>query len=214
SASRPRRCRRSSSCSPRPRCPWRALGGLGIGLTLVRSLVELHGGTVQATSAGEGAGCVFEVELPLTVDPAPTVAVPESLPAARAERRRIVIVEDNVDAQQMLKCLLELWGHEVRAASDGEAGLRAIREERPDIALVDIGLPLLDGYEVARLLRDSPFRSGLLLVALTGYGSPEQRNRALEAGFDLHLVKPVDPQELSGLIAQCGVSGRRASASN
>lgn len=192
----------------------RSRGGLGIGLTLVRSLVELHGGTVQATSAGEGAGCVFEVELPLTVDPAPTVAVPESLPAARAERRRIVIVEDNVDAQQMLKCLLELWGHEVRAASDGEAGLRAIREERPDIALVDIGLPLLDGYEVARLLRDSPFRSGLLLVALTGYGSPEQRNRALEAGFDLHLVKPVDPQELSGLIAQCGVSGRRASASN
>ena len=190
----------------------RSRGGLGIGLTLVRSLVEMHGGTVQASSPGEGEGCLFEVELPLSVDEAPAVSVRATPAADGAARRRIVVVEDNVDAQQMLKSLLELWGHEVRVASDGEAGLRAIREERPDIALVDIGLPLLDGYEVARQLRDPVLRAEMRLVALTGYGSPEQRSRALDAGFDLHLVKPVETDTLRSLIAECRTASRAAAA--
>jgi signal transduction histidine kinase len=184
----------------------RSRGGLGIGLTLVRTLVELHGGAVSARSDGIGKGCEMQVDLPVLVDS--TLEPPESLrdeapSREKAPKRRILVVEDNPDAQSMLKILLEMWGHEVTVASDGRAGIEAIQSQHPDIALVDIGLPLADGYELARTVRKSNGnRKNWLLVALTGYGAPEQRARALEAGFDVHLVKPVEPAQLASLISR------------
>lgn len=181
----------------------RSRGGLGIGLTLVRALVELHGGAVLARSEGLGKGSEIEVELPVLAAEMLAAREPgraESQSSA-PRKRRILVVEDNPDAQQMLKILLEMWGHEVSVASDGSAGIEAINTERPEIALVDIGLPVTDGYELARRLRNHERRKDFLLVALTGYGAPEQRARALEAGFDLHLVKPVEPEQLSSLIS-------------
>jgi two-component system, sensor histidine kinase len=184
----------------------RSRGGLGIGLTVVKSLVELHGGQVRAWSAGEGKGCEVEVLLPLL---SVGVASPEDHSRAQPDapikttrsKRKVVIVEDNIDAQRTLQSLLQHWGHEVAVASDGEEGIDAIKAQRPEIALVDIGLPVTDGYELARRLQHSAIRKSMLLVALTGYGSPEQRARAMEAGFDLHLVKPVEPDQLEALIA-------------
>ncbi|HET9396604.1 MAG TPA: response regulator, partial [Nitrospiraceae bacterium] len=119
----------------------------------------------------------------------------------------VLVVEDNLDAQQALKALLELCGHEVFVAPDGEAGIATALDIRPDIAIIDLGLPSLDGYEVARRIRSSPQGKELLLVALTGYGAPEQRSRALEAGFDLHLVKPVEPEQLLKLVAERAATG-------
>jgi CheY-like chemotaxis protein/two-component sensor histidine kinase len=180
----------------------RSRGGLGIGLTLVRSLVELHGGTVSARSEGIGRGCEMEVSLPIT--DAQPVALPQAgQPDVRSKGRlRILVVEDNIDAQSMLRLLLEMWGHEVSVASDGEAGIAAIQTHQPDIALVDIGLPVADGYELAQRVTTETNGKKPLLIALTGYGAPEQRTRALESGFDLHLVKPVEPEQLARLIGQ------------
>jgi two-component system, sensor histidine kinase len=186
----------------------RPRGGLGIGLTLVRTLVELHGGSVRARSEGAGKGCEMTVELPVL--DAETTAACEShdapAPSPGFRKRRILVVEDNRDAQQMLKILLEMWGHEVTVAADGKAGIEALKAEPPQIALVDVGLPIADGYELARQVRDDRRRKSYLLVALTGYGSPEQRARALEAGFDVHLVKPVEPDQLESLIASDAIS--------
>ena len=181
----------------------RSRGGLGIGLTVVKSLVELHGGQVRAWSEGEGKGCEVEVLLPVL---SPDAFLSEETPRAPVNtvaptRRRILVVEDNIDAQRTLQSLLELWGHEVTVASDGREGIDAITTQRPEIALVDIGLPVTDGYELARRLQRIANRKNVLLVALTGYGSPEQRARALEAGFDMHLVKPVEPDQLAALIS-------------
>jgi PAS domain S-box-containing protein len=175
----------------------RSAGGLGIGLTLVRQLVELHGGTVEASSPGVGRGSTFTVRLPVLATP------PESDDAARppttTPARRVLVVEDNDDAREMLRNLLHLFGHEVHEACDGATGVEEARRVRPDAALIDIGLPGIDGYEVARRIRaDVP---GARLVALTGYGQPEDRERALAAGFDVHLVKPVDPEQLQRLLA-------------
>jgi len=176
----------------------RTRGGLGIGLTLVRNLVELHGGTISATSAGVGRGSEFVVKLPLTV----SVPVLVSRTVSQEERqrhRRILLVEDNSDARQALKDLLELWGHQVEVAQDGMGGVARALEARPDLALVDIGLPGMDGYRVAQELR-ARVGETIQLVAITGYGGPEDRHRALEAGFDHHLVKPVKPDELDRLL--------------
>jgi signal transduction histidine kinase len=185
----------------------RSRGGLGIGLTLVRTLVELHGGKVQARSEGRGRGSHFEITLPLLAEdarPAPPAAIDTFCPPSKppASSRRVLIVEDNQDAQDALKCLLELWGHEVLVASDGASGIHSALTERPDVALVDLGLPTVDGYEVARQVRLALNASAPLMIALTGYGAPEQRAQALSAGFDLHIVKPVDPDRLATLLEE------------
>jgi PAS domain S-box-containing protein len=176
----------------------RAQGGLGIGLTLVQRLVALHGGSVEAHSAGRERGSRFTVCLPAV--PPPLRRVDERRSRAPqgedAARRKVLIVEDNEDSREMLHCILSRAGHEVHEAADGAEGLDAALRLQPDVALVDVGLPLLDGYEVARRIRAVPERRGMVLVALTGYGLAEDRDRALQAGFDLHLVKPVDPEKL------------------
>jgi len=174
----------------------RARGGLGIGLTLVRTLVELHGGTVTAESPGPGLGSVFTVRLPRIELPLKGDGGPARPPAIR---RRVLIVEDNDDVRQMLKILLEHEGHEVFEAVDGTEGVRAASRLRPDLALVDLGLPILDGYEVARFIRRQDYQPQRL-VALTGYGQKADRERALSAGFDDHLVKPIDPERLAELL--------------
>jgi len=170
----------------------RARGGLGLGLAVVKGLVEQHGGRVSAHSAGLGRGSEFVVRLPLTAEaPAPPPA-PARVPALP---RRIVVVEDHDDARDALQILLTLQGHEVRTASDGLMGVALILEAQPDVALIDVGLPGLDGYEVARRVRQA-VKNSVRLVAVTGYGQPYDRTRAQEAGFDLHLTKPVSPDDM------------------
>jgi two-component system, sensor histidine kinase len=182
----------------------RSAGGLGIGLTLVRQLVQLHGGTVEASSAGPGRGSTFTVRLPILADP-PQVDG-DAHPAVATPARRVLVIEDNEDAREMLRNLLLVLGHEVYEACDGAAGIQEAQRLRPDAALIDIGLPGIDGYEVARRLRTEV--PGARLVAVTGYGQPEDRERALAAGFDEHVVKPVDPEQLQRLLAvRVGVSG-------
>jgi PAS domain S-box-containing protein len=176
----------------------RAEGGLGIGLTLVRRLAELHGGRVLAESAGRGLGSTVTVELPLC--PAPTDAPAAASAPAALSPRRIVLVEDSHDSRDMLRFLLEHAGHTVHEAEDGPHGVEVIVAIKPDIALVDVGLPGIDGYEVARRVR-AQLGEAVRLVALTGYGLPEDHRRSQEAGFDAHLVKPVDPARLAALIA-------------
>jgi signal transduction histidine kinase len=178
----------------------RAQGGLGIGLTLTRALVEMHGGTVEARSAGAGRGATFSIRLPRI--PAPAAPARAAAPAAAAHApRRILIVEDNDDAREMLRAQLERDGHEVHAAADGPAGLATAAEVRPDIVLIDVGLPGLNGYEVARRIRAQPWGRSMRLVALTGYGRTDDRRQALEAGCDLHETKPVLPERLAEIIA-------------
>jgi signal transduction histidine kinase/DNA-binding response OmpR family regulator len=178
--------------------PDRARGGLGIGLTLVRRLVERHGGTVTARSAGLGRGSVFTVRLPAMALPAQQPG-PGTEPASK-EPRRILLIEDNDDAREMLRFGLEREGHTVLEASAGQEGLELATSAAPDVALIDIGLPGLDGYEVARRIRAAVGRM-LTLVALTGYGTADDRRRAEQAGFDVHLVKPIDLDRLIALIA-------------
>jgi len=181
----------------------RSRGGLGIGLTLVRTLVELHGGKVNARSEGRGRGSEFEITLPVLADDMRSTSTSGTFRQpgkAPSSSRRVLIVEDNQDAQDALKCLLELWGHEVMVASDGALGIQSALTHRPEVALVDLGLPTVDGYEVARQIRSALGAAAPLMIALTGYGAPEQRAQALSAGFDLHIVKPVDPDRLSTLL--------------
>jgi signal transduction histidine kinase/CheY-like chemotaxis protein len=180
-------------------------GGLGIGLTLVRSLVELHGGTVAAESDGPGMGCTMIVRLPLaegTIS-APVKAASDGRSSRPAAMRRIVIVEDNEDIRALLSAGLTRLGHQVETAGDGPGALELVAETRPDVALIDIGLPGLNGHEVARRIR-SEVSHPILLVALTGYGQPEDREQALEAGFDEHLTKPIDIRRLQKLIERRG----------
>jgi signal transduction histidine kinase len=177
----------------------RSQGGLGIGLTLVRNLVELHGGSVSAFSEGLGRGSEFVVRLPRTA----------ASVAAKGKRRddgggegavyRVLVVEDNADTRELLSTMLEHLGHDVRSARDGIAALDAARVFQPQVLLIDIGLPRIDGYEVARRARELLGRSAIL-VALTGYGQPEDKRRALDAGFDVHFTKPIDAKKLKRLL--------------
>ena len=176
----------------------RAQGGLGIGLTLVQMLTELHGGTVVAVSDGPGRGSTFTVRLPRAELDAG--AERREQPAQLTTRRRVLVVEDNDDAREMLKTILQLHGHEVLEATDGAAGLRLAIETHPEVALIDLGLPIMDGLELARQIRRQPLQPGRL-IAVTGYGQPEDRRRSLEAGFDDHIVKPVDPEQIAAMIA-------------
>ncbi len=185
----------------------RTRGGLGIGLTMVKKLVELHGGRVSAASGGLGEGSEFLVELPVVASKAASGQLAGA--GAASDARRIVVVEDNVDLQQSLVDLCEMWGHRVKAASDGVAGLDAILEEQPDVALVDIGLPGIDGYEIARRVRADDRGKNLVLVALTGYGSTQQRAASHLAGFDLHMVKPPDTDALERLLREEPLAKRR-----
>jgi PAS domain S-box-containing protein len=180
----------------------RTEGGLGVGLTLVRSLAEMHGGSVEAHSPGLGQGSEFVVRLPVG-SPAPTVAAPGPQAAAAAPARplRVLVVEDNLDAAESMAGLLNLWGHRVRVVHDGRSALEAARAEQPDAVLLDIGLPGLDGYEVARRLRRDLGMRQSVLVAMTGYGQPEDRRRSRESGIDHHFVKPVEPSLLRELLA-------------
>jgi len=184
----------------------RSEGGLGIGLTIARRLVELHGGRIEAQSEGVGRGAEFIVTVPVV--PAETeegrsTGIPESLQGARRSAH-VLIVEDNRDAAESLTMLLEMLGHRVRAVHDGVAGLTAARASIPDVMLVDIGLPGMDGYDVARRVRHDPALKDVALVALTGYGRGEDKQQAMVAGFDYYLVKPLNPDALNDLLGQLG----------
>lgn len=178
----------------------RPQGGLGIGLSLVRNLVEMHGGTVEAHSAGLRQGSEFTVRLPLMKQPARS-GQPLKSAAGRETPRRIVIIDDNVDAAESLAMLLRLKSHEVHVAYDGPTGVSLTMKTAPDCVLVDIGLPGIDGYEVAKRLRAHD-TDGMLLVALTGYGNSEDRMKSEQAGFDHHLVKPVSQSVLEDLLRE------------
>ncbi len=184
-------------------------GGLGLGLPLVRSLVEMHGGRVEAVSDGTGQGSEFVVRLPLLAEDRRTAPSRRQGPprlvrqrAAEAAGVHILIVEDNEDGRESLRELLELWGHHVSVAGNGPEGVEMAFSIRPEVALIDIGLPGLDGNEVARRIRELLSGDDIALIAMTGYGQPEDRRRALQAGFDRYLVKPVDPAELSRLLGE------------
>lgn len=180
-----------------------AQGGLGIGLNLVQGLVELHGGSIEVFSAGTGKGSEFVIRLPAIIDekhrrPEDTLKVE----AAPVRPRRVLVVDDDIDATQSLKMLLGLWGHDVRAAHDGQSALEVARSWKPEVVLLDISLPGgLNGYEVARRLRKEEGLQAVELLALTGWGQEEDRRKAEEAGFDLHLTKPIDPGQLELVLA-------------
>ncbi|MFO0849025.1 MAG: response regulator [Gemmataceae bacterium] len=184
----------------------RSHGGLGVGLTLVRRLVELHGGTVLARSGGPGQGSEFEVRLPARPSARVSAPDPRHPGLGRADRLKVLLVDDNVDGAESLATLVELAGHEARVAHDGPAGLEAAVQMRPDVAILDIGLPGMDGYALARHLRSRSETCTAMLVAVTGYGRDEDRSLSREAGMDHHLVKPVQFDALLQVLAT--VAGR------
>jgi CheY-like chemotaxis protein len=177
-------------------------GGLGIGLALVRALVELHGGEIVAASAGIDQGSEFTVRLPVMSDAAAAASAvtTEKNEGAAPVRRNILIADDNQDALESLALMLRMEGHEVHCASDGEEALLLAGQRKPEIVVLDVGMPKLDGCEVARRIRAESWGRGAVLVALTGWGQEVDRRRSREAGFDMHLVKPVDPATLCDML--------------
>ena len=181
----------------------RTRDGLGIGLTLVKRLVEQHGGTVEAHSEGPGYGSEFIIKLPVisslpsisSIEPSIDVNGTNNHPG-----RRIVLADDNLDAAASLGMLLELLGHDVKTANDGFEALNAVESSRPELVLLDIGMPRMSGYEVAQRIREQSWGQEMVLIALTGWGQEEDKRRSFEAGFDHHLTKPVDPAELEKLV--------------
>jgi CheY-like chemotaxis protein/anti-sigma regulatory factor (Ser/Thr protein kinase) len=180
----------------------RAQGGLGIGLTLVRRLIEMHGGTVEARSDGPGRGSEFTVRLPLMEEGVVGHQSPATIngPAATS-KRRILIVDDNQDSAMSLGMMLDLMGNDTCTAHDGLAAVEAAAEFRPDLILLDIGLPKLNGYDACCRIREQPWSKGMVIVALTGWGQEEDRRRSAAAGFDHHMVKPVEVGALEKLLA-------------
>ncbi len=184
-----------------PQSSERPAGGLGLGLTIVRSLVELHSGTVSVASDGPGRGTEFTVVLPAAMTPVVMAEGPTSTRDAKsAAALRILVVDDNEDAAMMLADMLDAYGHDIRTAFDGPSALRIADEFRPEVAVLDIGLPVMDGYELAQRLRATPELSAVRLIAVTGYGQESDRRRSLEAGFQAHLAKPVQIDQLVQLV--------------
>jgi len=189
-------------------------GGLGIGLTVVKRMVEMHGGSVTAFSEGPHQGSEFVVRLPVALEhrrAAPPARVAEPTPTRT--RQRLLVVEDNPDSAATLAALLEIAGHEVRTVNDGTKVLALAVEYRPDAVVMDIGIPGMNGYEVARQFRKSPELGETTLIALTGYGHEEARQRTKEAGFDDHLVKPIEAAQLLRLIDRLGGANERCATS-
>ncbi len=185
----------------------RAQGGLGIGLSLVRRLAELHGGSIAADSKGPGGGSTFTLRLPRIEHQVPQVTAPATAP--QHGKPSVLLIEDNDDGREMMAMMLSCYGYEVRHAADGLQGVELAASYQPGLALVDIGLPGIDGYEVARRLRADPVTSRIKLIALTGYGLAEDLRRVLDAGFDLHLVKPVDIDHLMQVLGNCAPLAER-----
>jgi CheY-like chemotaxis protein len=175
-------------------------GGLGIGLALSRTLVGLHGGKLHAASDGPGTGALFEIELPFV--PSVAARAPVPIAAPQLAEQRIVVADDNVDSAESLAALLTLSGHSVFVAHDGAAAVRLTRALRPTLVVLDLGMPIIDGYEAARQIRTDAGGADPVLVALSGFGQAGDRERSREAGFDLHLIKPVDPGEIESLLSQ------------
>jgi len=192
----------------------RSEGGLGLGLPLVRGLVELHGGQVEARSPGPGLGSEFIVRLPVRQGKRPNRRS-GMFPVAGLQGGAglsILVVEDNIDGRESLRDLLEIWGHRVGLAENGHEGVEQALSMRPDVALIDIGLPGMDGNEVAQRIRAAFGADPLILIAMTGYGQPDDRRRAIQAGFDDYLVKPVDPAYLSRRLGELGRQIRQREA--
>jgi CheY-like chemotaxis protein len=178
----------------------RAFGGLGIGLTLVRSMVELHGGTVTAESGGRDQGSTFRVRLPRAQHAVHEANPAPARPARVAVTKRILIADDNLDAAESLRLWLQLAGHQVSIATNGAEALSVAKTFLPEVALLDLGMPDLSGFDVARSIRRAPWGGGIVLIALTGWGQEEDRRRTTEAGFDHHLTKPIPPEAIEELI--------------
>jgi CheY-like chemotaxis protein len=185
----------------------RSQGGLGIGLTIAKQLVEMHGGRIEAKSGGEGQGSEFVVQLPVFGRTEDTVVSSAQEPRSRlASPRRILIVDDNRDAASTLATMLRILGNETQVAHDGFEALDAAATYRPEIVLLDIGMPRLSGYDVCRRLREQPWGNEMVIVAVTGWGKEEDRQNSRAAGFNYHLVKPVEPAALKRVFAEFGSS--------
>jgi CheY-like chemotaxis protein len=181
----------------------RSVGGLGIGLTLVKNLVELHGGSIKAESLGSGKGSTFTVRLPLASDGAKRLEpTAEDIAAPATAGRRILVVDDNVDGAESLSRVLDLSGHTTRTAYTGHEAIETARAFSPEVVFLDIGLPGMSGYEVGKQFRADPDLKGVVLIALTGWGSEDDRLRSHEAGFDFHLTKPVGAAAVEELLAR------------
>jgi two-component system CheB/CheR fusion protein len=176
----------------------RTAGGLGLGLALTKGLIDLHCGSIVAHSKGPGEGSEFEIRLPLVSHPAPSSVPP---PPSTQGVRKILIVEDNVDAAEMLTELLRVRGHEVSHVGSGKQALSTLENERYDVVFCDLGLPVMDGFEVASAIRNDEALKDVTLVALTGYGQPQDKEKALQAGFHHHLVKPIELSLLEEVLA-------------
>jgi CheY-like chemotaxis protein len=188
----------------------RSKGGLGLGLALIKGLAEMHGGSVSAASDGPGKGAEFTIRLPLGVAAARAIPSAGEVPGVRGARRRVLVVEDNEDAADTLREVLELDEHVVEVAYSGPGAIEKARSFHPDIVFCDIGLPEMDGYEVARKMRADPELGRIALVAVSGYAQPEDVAMAKAAGFDAHLAKPASIEALERAIAEAGREGETA----